>query len=150
MYRNKLKKLREINNLLQKDLAKIVGIHEGRYNQYETEIDVIPLKHLIVLCNYFNVSLDYIFDFTDLKQYKNSINEINKKAVGERLKEIRRENKLTQVKLASILNTVHPVIVNYEKGKYLISTAFLYEICRNYKISADYILGKIDNPKYLS
>ena len=36
-----------------------------------------------------------------------------------------------------------------EKGKYLISIPFLYTICKKYNISADYLLGKIDNPKYL-
>ena len=50
----------------------------------------------------------------------------------------------------NILNTVHPVISNYESGKFLIATPFLYTICKKYNISADYLLGKIDNPKYLN
>ena len=37
----------------------------------------------------------------------------------------------------------------YEKGKTLILTSFLYTICKKYNISADYLLGKIDEPKYL-
>ncbi len=48
-----------------------------------------------------------------------------------------------------MLNTVHPVITNYENGKHLIATPFLYTICSKYNISADYLLGKIDSPKYL-
>ena len=68
---------------------------------------------------------------------------------GKRLKEFRKENKLTQSKLATILNTAQPVITNYENGKHLIATPFLYTICKKYHISADYLLGKIDNPKYL-
>ena len=62
----------------------------------------------------------------------------------------RKENKVTQVKLATILNTVQPVIANYEKGKFLIATPFLYTICKKYNISADYLLGKINEPQELS
>ena len=84
-----------------------------------------------------------------MEENKNSINEIDPIKVGQRLKEFHKENKITQVKLANMLNTVQPVIANYEKGKYLISIPFLYTICKKYNISADYLLGKIDNPKYL-
>ena len=92
--------------------------------------------------------MDYIFNFNNIPNYENSQKEINKKLAGIRLKEFRKDNKLTQVKLAEILNTVHTVITNYENGKNLISTPFLYDICKKYNISADYLLGKIDDPKY--
>lgn len=149
MYKEKLKLLRKDKDLTQLNLADMLGITKARYCQFETESETIPLIHLNVLCNYFNVSLDYIFDFTDLKQYKSSINEVDKTIVGKRLKAFRKENKLTQVALATSINTVHPVIVNYEKGKFLINTSFLYDICKTYNVSADYLLGKIDEPKYL-
>ena len=74
---------------------------------------------------------------------------IVKYKMGERLKEFRKNNKLTQSKLAVILNTTQSVIADYERGRYLIATPFLYTICKKYNISADYLLGKIDNPKYL-
>ena len=109
----------------------------------------MPLKYLNQLCNYFDVSFDYIFSFTDKCCYQQQNKEINRTEIGKRLKEFRKENNLTQEKLASILNTVHPVISNYEKGKFLIALPFLYTICKKYNISADYLLGKIDNPKYL-
>ena len=76
--------------------------------------------------------------------------EINPEKCSIRLKELRKEKKLTQVKLAQSLNTSHSVISSYEKGKTLILTSFLYTICKKYNISADYLLGKIDSPKYLN
>lgn len=36
------------------------------------------------------------------------------------------------------------VISGYETTRYVIATQLLYEICRKYKISADYLLGIID------
>ena len=148
MYSEKLKVLREKNNLIQNDLSKMLLIGRTAYTQYEAEYIIIPLKHLNTLCSYFNVSLDYIFSFTDIKQYENNNKEIDKKLSGERLKEFRKDNKFTQKKMAKILNTVHQVISKYEKGINLIATPFLYTICKKYGVSADYLLGKIDNPKY--
>ncbi len=149
LYKEKLIDLREEKNLKQIEVAKLLDIDRAVYGQYEREYQIIPIKHLITLCDYYNVSLDYIFNLTNNSQYKNSNNEINKLLAGKRLKEFRKENKLTQVKLSEILNAGQPTIANYENGTYIIATPFLYDICKKYHISADYLLGKIDNPKYL-
>ena len=147
MYGEKLKYLREEKELKQYELEEVLSVGKDVYGQYEREYQIIPIKHLNTLCNYFNVSFDYVFSFTNIKNYENITEDIDTKLVGQRLKEFRKENKLTQVKLASILNTVQPTITNYEKGKSLIATPFLYTICKKYGISADYLLGKIDSPK---
>ncbi len=148
-YKEKIALLRERQGVTQKYLANIVGISNARYCFYENEAEIIPLKHLNTISNYFNTSIDYLFSFTNNINYENTSKEINNELLEQRLKEFRKENKLTQKKLAEILNTVQPVIANYEKGKHLIATPFLYTICSKYHISADYLLGKIDNPKYL-
>ena len=140
----KLKELREEQNLTQENLANIININRVQYNQYENDYNTIPLKHLNSLCNYFNVSIDYIFDFKKDKAYKDSSKEINSKIISERLRKFRKDNKLTQDKLAKILNVSRTTITEYERGTNLIATPFLYTICKNYDISADYLLGKID------
>ncbi len=141
MYKEKLKYLREEKEITQEVIANYIGIHKGLYSQYETEYAIIPLKHLITICNYFKVSLDYIFNFNEINNYNKLNMKIDKEKIGQRLKEFRKSNKLTQVKLAEILNTTHSVIADYERGRYLIATPFLYTICKNYNISADYLLS---------
>ncbi len=148
-YKERIKELRDKNNIMQKDIAKITELSTTQYCYYENETELMPPKHLNTLCNYFNVSFDYLFSFSKVKQYPNSINLLNNKTSGERLKEFRKDNKLTQTKLANILNTNQSVIANYERGRNIIATPFLYTICSKYYISADYLLGKIDEPKYL-
>lgn len=148
MYSIRLKELREKNKKLQKDLAQLLEIDINTYGPYERENDTIPIKYLNILCNYFDVSIDYIFDFTNQPQYPNSIKAIDKKISGTRLKEFRKSNKITQTELGEVLKCSYGTIAGYERGRYLIATPFLYDICKNYKISADYLLGKIDNPKY--
>ena len=144
-----IKKLREEQNKTQQEIASILGIARQTYNHYEIQDSIIPLKHLNNLANYYNVSIDYIFELTKQRKYLNFKKEINIDLSKERLKAFRKEQKLTQVKLANILNTFHTVIVDYEHGKNLIATPFLYTICKKYKISADYLLGKTNDPKYL-
>ena len=143
-YGLKLKELRDNFDLLQKDLGALINVNKDVYGQYERGDAIIPCKHLNTLCNYFNVSFDYILGFTKVKSYSNSSKNIDKIKVGNRLKSWRKNNKITQTQLANLLNTTHSVIADYERGRYLIATPFLYTLCKTYNISADYLLGKID------
>ncbi len=149
IYKKRLIELREEIDLKQYEIANVLGIYKGLYNQYETEYEIIPIKHLNTLCNYFNVSIDYILQLTNKINYPNSLDEINISESGKRLKEFRKEKKLTQEKLAKELNMARSALANYERGRNVIATPFLYQICKKYNISADYLLGKIDEPKYL-
>ncbi len=148
-YKEKLRYLRESKELTQQEVGAIIGVDRKAYSHFETEYTIIPIKHLITLCNCFNVSLDYIFNFNSLIQYSNINKNINVDISGTRLKELRKENKLTQEELANILKSDRSTLAKYEKGTNIISTSYLYEICRNFKVSADYLLGRIDEPKYL-
>lgn len=149
MYGNRLKKLRERNGLTQENLGKHINVTKQAFHHFEKEYTIIPIKHLNSLCNYFNVSLDYIFDFTNIIKYEHTNAEIKPEIMKNRLKEFRKENKLSQEKLADLLKIVKGTIGNYETARSIIATPFLYTICKKYHISADYLLGKIDNPKYL-
>ena len=133
--------------MTQGEIADILQVTRSSYAMWESNNELFPIKRLIDFCELFSVSVDYIFNLCLENNYR--LQKYNKDKSMLRLKEFRKENKLTQVKLATFLNTVHPVITNYEKGKHLISTPFLYQICQKYHISADYLLGKTVEPKYL-
>ncbi len=148
LYKNRLKEIREENNTPEKDIAKYLNITQSVYSHYETEYNIIPSKHLIKIADYYNVSIDYLFEFTNTKNYKNSKKGYDKELFNKRLKEFRKEHKLTQNKLAKELNTTFSVISGYEIGRRLIATPFLYTICKKYNLSTDYLLGKIDKPIY--
>lgn len=148
-YGIKLKDLRDLYEITQEDVAKILNVARSTYNQYEQQYDIIPIKHLNTLVNHFKISFDYVFDFTELKRYKDEINEIDTKISGKRLKELRKEFKLTQDKLAKKLNIANTIISEYERGHYPISTATLYSLSNLFSISSDYLLGKTNKVKYL-
>ncbi len=60
IYTTRIKELREDNDLKQKDVAKILGIDQQYYSQYERGVNELPIRHLIKLCTYYGVSADYI------------------------------------------------------------------------------------------
>ncbi len=149
IYSEKIRDLREYEDVKQADIARFLDLDPVVYGHFEREETIMPIKHLMNVANYFDVSLDYIFNFNNLKKYDNIQNIFDKTIAGKRLKEFRKENKLTQDKLAKILNIGQSTIAEYERGTNIIATPFLYTICKKYKISADYLLGRIDEPKYL-
>ena len=149
MYGEVIKDFRDRNKLKQKQVSNILGISNTLYCDYENENQIMPIKYLNELANYFNCSLDYIFGFKTSISYNNSEKLIDKNLSGLRIKEFRKENKLTQAKLSESLNCSLGTIAGYEIGRYIIATPFLYTICKKYSISADYLLGKTDSPKYL-
>ncbi len=64
---NRLRNLREDNDLLQKDIAKVINVSQRGYSHYETENTDIPTGVLKTLAIYYNTSIDYILGLTDIK-----------------------------------------------------------------------------------
>lgn len=140
---NTIKELRCSKGLLQEELANIMSINRVQLSQYENDYNTIPIKHLLFLSDYFHISIDYLIGINNCC-YELDLKKVNYVLAGQRLKEFRKIYKITQSKLAIFLNTTQAVIANYERGRNLIATPFLYEICKKYNVSADYLLGRID------
>ena len=140
----RMKEIRQTSDKKQKEVAEYMGIKRSTYAVLENNHNIIPLKRLNDFANYFDVSLDYVFGFTDIKQYKNSTKSIDREKTRQRLRQIRKENNYTQSKLAKFLNTSPSVWCDYERGRYLVSTTFIYQFAKKFNVSVDWLLGKID------
>lgn len=139
-----LKYIREEKELSQLELSKILNVSRSVYAMWETEHDFIPIRRLNDFCTFFNVSFDYALGLTDIKNYPNIKNTIDKNIIKERLKILRRKNNLTQEKLSKKLNITRSLISKYENGTNLILTSFLIEYAKFFSISTDYLVGHID------
>ena len=64
--------------------------------------------------------------------------------IGERIKELRLENKLSQAKLGSLLLVSQDTVSLWEKGKSLPTAEYIIAMCKLFEISADYVLGLVD------
>lgn len=67
MYYRRLRDLREDSDKCQKEIAAVLGIDQRVYSNYERGARTIPLKHLITLADYYDVSIDYIVERTSDK-----------------------------------------------------------------------------------
>ena len=56
----RIKDLREDHDMLQKDVAKLLGISQQYYSEYEKGNRTIPILHLITLSKFYGTSIDYI------------------------------------------------------------------------------------------
>lgn len=65
LYIKRIRDLREDNDKTQQELADILGTSQTMYARYERGANELPLRHLIVLCKYYNVSADYILGLSD-------------------------------------------------------------------------------------
>lgn len=64
-----------------------------------------------------------------------------------RLKELRKNRKISQVKLAMDLNLSQNSISRYETGEREADYDTLVAIADYFNVSVDYLLGRSDNPK---
>ena len=60
----KLRNLREDNDLTQKQISDVLGTSQTMYARYERGANELPIRHLIALCKFYNVSADYLLGTT--------------------------------------------------------------------------------------
>ncbi len=58
----KLRGLREDNDLTQQQIADVLGTSQTMYARYERGANELPIRHLITLCRFYNVSADYFLN----------------------------------------------------------------------------------------
>jgi len=54
----KLRNLREDNDLTQTQVADFLGTSQTMYARYERGANEMPLRHLVSLCKFYNISAD--------------------------------------------------------------------------------------------
>lgn len=64
---DRIRDLREDNDLKQRELAEILNCSQRVYSNYERGDLDIPTEILIKLADYYDVSVDYILGRTDKK-----------------------------------------------------------------------------------
>ncbi len=73
----RIKDLREDNDKYQKEIAKLLGISQQYYSEYENGKRTIPIQYLIILAKYYNTSIDYIVGLSDTKNGLSSEEKIS-------------------------------------------------------------------------
>jgi len=66
-YTERMRGLRQDNDLSQKAVADILGVAQTTYSQYELGKRSMPIEFLIDLCEFYKVSADYMLGLSNTK-----------------------------------------------------------------------------------
>ncbi|MBR0114676.1 MAG: helix-turn-helix transcriptional regulator [Firmicutes bacterium] len=68
VYLQRLRDLREEHEKTQQQIAEVLGTSQTMYPRYERGANELPIRHLIKLADYYQVSTDYILCRTNNKK----------------------------------------------------------------------------------
>lgn len=68
MYFHRLRDLREDHDLNQTKVAHLLHTSQTVYSRYERGYQTIPVEHLLILADFYNVSVDYILGRTNVRE----------------------------------------------------------------------------------
>ena len=71
---NRLKELRNENNLTQKEIADMLNIARSTYNTYELDKNEISIENLKKLANFYNVTVDYLIGYEPTEHNMSVVN----------------------------------------------------------------------------
>lgn len=63
-----MRELREDNDKTQQEIADYLGTSQTMYARYERGANEMPIRHLVSLCKYYNVSADYLLGLSKKKR----------------------------------------------------------------------------------
>ena len=133
MNTEKIKYIRDELEITQDEISRMLGCTRSAYSLWEINKNTIPLNYLNKLSNILNINIDYLVDLSDEKNVTFNKIDIDRKILGEKIKQARKSINYTQEKLARKLNTTHSVISAYESGKTAVPTLFMIEIAKPLK-----------------
>jgi len=64
----RLRDLREDSDFTQNQIADELNIKQNTYSQYENGSRQIPIESLVKLAKFYNTSVDYILELTDVQE----------------------------------------------------------------------------------
>lgn len=67
-YTRRIRDLREDHDKTQREIAAYLGTSQTMYARYERGANELPVRHLIALCRYYDVSSDYILGLSKVKK----------------------------------------------------------------------------------
>ena len=135
-----IRDIREDRDKLQRELADYLGITSTAYGKYETGQNKIPVKNVILLAEYYDVSVDFLLGETrSLDRHP-----LAAEKGDSRIRLIRKRYNLNQSQVAEKINMSQMGYSKYETGETMLNTHVLIKLARIYNVSIDYLLGLTD------
>lgn len=77
-YLPRLKEVRLMRNMKQKDVCALLNMKQSQFSRYESGEDEMKIGTLIEICRALDISADYVLGLSDLRiriMYKENIND---------------------------------------------------------------------------
>lgn len=132
-----IKDLRIYEGLSQREVAKIIKCHPNTYGKYERGVWEIPLGKALLLAQYYDVSLDYLFGISS----KNKGFAINKNELTKRMRYLRKKKGITQKEIANKLFCRVETYQRYELGYEETPVGVLLALAKLYGTTTDELVG---------
>ena len=141
---NTIKELRTEAGMTQEELGKLLNVQNAAVSKYESGKIPLTGETLLKLSKIFNVSTDYLLgaeggNVTELEEKEPETGTALK--FGNRLRELRVSEGITQLQMAVILDTSKSNISKYEAGTVEPGMDTINEIARFFKVTTDYLFG---------
>ena len=68
MLTERLSQIRKQNHLSQAKVAEVMQIPQQQYCRYENGQNEIPVRYVITLCKFYNISSDWLLGLTDIQK----------------------------------------------------------------------------------
>lgn len=68
-YVDRLTAMRQDRDISQKEIARILNCQQSAISKYERKLREYKIKDIIILCEFYNVSADYILGLPDDMPY---------------------------------------------------------------------------------
>lgn len=134
---DRFKEQRQKKGLTQQEVADIFHINRSSISRYEKNQQVPEVQLLQKICDFFEVSIDYLVNGNE-----NNSEPIKDSLFGKRLKQLRLENHLKQEELAQKIHSSKANISRYESNSVEPSLKTLNELAELFDVSVDYLLGR--------
>ena len=139
MFGEKILEQRKRKGITQQELADALNISRSTLAGYEAENKKPSYKVLVRMAEYFGVTTDYLLGVTDSTENEPESSVTRK--FGNRLRELRVSEGITQFQMAVILDTSKSNISKYEAGTVEPGMEKINEIARFFKVTTDYLFG---------
>lgn len=112
-----IKKLREIYNLTQQDLAKIAGVTYQAVSAWERGIKQPRMGAIQKIADYFSLNKSNIIEEDGMSFFYQHERNNSKKKIGRRIRELRMSKGLTLEELGTIVGLNKSTVKRYEDGE---------------------------------
>lgn len=141
-FRQRLKSLVEDEDIPKYELVKKIGISQTTLSKALTYGIIPKTKTLILIADYFNISLDFLLCKTDDPTFYSTL---NRTTFYERLQELKiKKGFKTNYELAQNSHIPRQYFYDWEKRNYLPSVDILDYLADYFNVSLDFLLGRSD------